>query len=109
MNTDRNIKKASKNSDSSENRTEDDILADIQKRREARKRKKQRMIIIFICILAVIGMFGFSMSSYFTVDGIEVEGNHYFSDDEIINMAHATTGHNLIYKLPKKSIIDYLE
>ena len=38
-----------------------------------------------------------------------VQGNKYYTDEEITNLAHATTGRNLIYKLNKRQMLKYLE
>ena len=87
-----------------------------QKIRERKKEKirkaKQRRIrfwTILISIVAAIGAFIFSISGFFTVDSIEVRGNKHFTAEEIINIAHAVPGHNLIYDPGKQEIIDYLQ
>ena len=57
----------------------------------------------------LIALIAFSMSGFFTVDTIDVQGNKYYTDEEITNLAHATTGRNLIYKLNKRQMLKYLE
>jgi cell division protein FtsQ len=59
--------------------------------------------------IAAIALFFFSLTDYFSVDTIQVEGNEHFTSEEIINIAHAVRGHNLIYDPGKKEIIEYLE
>jgi cell division protein FtsQ len=60
-------------------------------------------------LMAIVFGFFFSISGFFTVDSIEVEGNDHYTSEEIINMAHAVPGRNLIYHTNKTEIIDYLE
>lgn len=74
-----------------------------------RKREKRRRKIVLGLILLVGGLFAFSFSNFFVVDSIEVIGNSYFTAEEIINMAHAEPGKNLLYHPDKASIIGYLE
>lgn len=89
-----------------------DIVAEnMEKRRSTRgKRKGPGFFTKFWIVLGIIvALVVFSLSSFFTVDSIEVEGNTYFTDDEIINMAHATAGRNIIYHPEKRSIEKYLQ
>ena len=91
----------------------DEITKRIAKRKEekiARKKRARNKRITVLCIVvAVVGLFLFSISSFFTVDSIEVSGNSFFSAEEIINMAHAAPGKNLLYNPGKKKIVEYLE
>ena len=73
------------------------------------RRRKIRFWTILILLIVLIGGFLFSISSFFTVDSIEINGNHRFSDEEIINIAHAVPGHNLLYNTDSKEIVEYLE
>lgn len=87
-------------------------LDDIEKRRMKRKRKLKMpgfFTRIFIILGVIIAVTAFSLSSFFTVDTIDVQGNKYFTDEEISNMAHASTGQNIIYKLNKGNMLNYLE
>lgn len=91
----------------------DEITARIMARKqEAARRKKRartkRRIALGIVVL-IIGCFIFSISSFFDVDSIDVIGNSYFTGEEIINMAHAVPGKNLIYHPDKHNIVSYLE
>ncbi|MCF0140919.1 MAG: FtsQ-type POTRA domain-containing protein [Mogibacterium sp.] len=94
----------------------DVVEANIARRKAEREKKaekkktipKKPLIIVFV-ILAVIGGFIFSLSDFFVVDTIEVQGNSFFTAEEVINMAHATPGSNLIYHPDKKSIVNYLK
>ena len=92
-------------------KTKSDI-DDIEKRRMKRKRKLKIpgfFTRIFIILGVIIAVTAFSLSSFFTVDTIDVQGNKYFTDEEISNMAHASTGQNIIYKLNKGNMLNYLE
>ena len=92
-------------------KTKSDI-DDIEKRRMKRKRKLKMpgfFTRIFIILGVIIAVTAFSLSSFFTVDTIDVQGNKYFTDEEISNMAHASTGQNIIYKLNKRNMLNYLE
>ena len=92
-------------------KTKSDI-DDIEKRRMKRKRKLKMpgfFTRIFIILGGIIAVTAFSLSSFFTVDTIDVQGNKYFTDEEISNMAHASTGQNIIYKLNKGNMLNYLE
>lgn len=77
-------------------------------RKRNRRGKRIRFIVIFSFLLFV-GLFIFSLSTFFDVDSIDVRGNSYFTAEEVINMAHAEAGRNLIYHPNKSSIVSYLE
>ena len=70
----------------------------IEKRRKKRNRKKRRKkrlglwILIIIAVIVLAVMFG--RSSYFNIDEIQVKGNHYYTEEQIISMAGAQTGVN---------------
>ena len=91
----------------------DEVMEKIQKRRkdaaDKKKRGRKRTKIILSIIVFVVGMLVFSFSSFFDVDSIDVVGNSYFTAEEIINMAHAEPGKNLLYHPDKGSITKYLE
>ena len=91
---------------------DESTLDEIEKRREKRKRKFKKpgfFTRVFIVLGILIALIAFSMSGFFTVDTIDVQGNKYYTDEEITNLAHATTGRNLIYKLNKRQMLKYLE
>lgn len=91
---------------------DESTLDEIEKRREKRKRKLKKQGFftrVFIVLGILIALIAFSMSGFFTVDTIDVQGNKYYTDEEITNLAHATTGRNLIYKLNKRQMLKYLE
>ncbi len=109
---------AQKEEQESETETETDPETEaIKEKIRERKREKKRKAIRrktafwtgFIIITLSIACFLFSISGFFTVDSIEVRGNSHFSAEEIINIAHAVPGHNLLYNTDEKPITDYLE
>ncbi|MCI5721034.1 MAG: FtsQ-type POTRA domain-containing protein [Firmicutes bacterium] len=66
--------------------------------RQRKKRKKKNYflrLLIFIAIVAAVAVF--LNSSLFDVKNIEVEGNRYYSDSQIINMSGAVPGCNLFW------------
>ena len=91
----------------------EEIKKKIRARKKEKKRKARRRRVTFWTVLSVllisIAAFMFSLSSFFTVDSIEVRGNSHFTPEEIINIAHAVPGHNIIYDLGSAEIIEYLE
>lgn len=85
----------------------------IEERRRYSKRKQRRFrtrfYIIIISIIVLVGGFLFSISGFFTVDSIEVQGNSHYTAEEIINMAHAAAGHNILYNDGGDEMEEYLE
>lgn len=84
------------------------ISENIRKRQKRRSRPSPLKIALGIIILSAAIMV-FMSTGVFTIDSIQVEGNDYFTDEEIINMAHASTGKNLFYHSGSREIVDYLE
>lgn len=77
--------------------------------RKPRRRIKHAKLLIFLGVVCVVlGLFAFSMSSVFNIKDIEVEGNHYYSDQEVINIANAQTGGNIFRDAQKSEIHDRL-
>lgn len=92
------------------------VDANIERRRAARENRKQekrkalrKPLLILLAIVLAIGAVIFSFSNFFVVDSIEVEGNSYFTAEEIINMAHASPGKNLLYHPGKSGIKEHLK
>ena len=89
-------------------------LRDRIEKRKKEKKKKQRhfrtwVYVTAFILMAVIFGFFFSISGFFTVDSIEVQGNEHYTSEEIINIAHAVPGRNLLYNTNKLEIVSYLE
>ena len=79
----------------------------INRDRKVRKKKHYlRRFLIFLGVLAAVGIF--LSSSVFEVKSIQVEGNRYYADDEIINMADARTGVNLFWGAETSKVRDRL-
>ncbi|MBQ6389367.1 MAG: FtsQ-type POTRA domain-containing protein [Mogibacterium sp.] len=78
-------------------------------KKERVRRTQVRNWSILAVVLLSIAFLILSLSNVFTVDAIEVRGNSHFTSEEIINIAHAVPGKNLIYHPDKKEIKDYLE
>lgn len=74
-----------------------------------RKRFRTRFYVLTSSLIILIVGFLFSISGVFTVDSIEVEGNSRYTAEEIINMAHAVPGRNIIYESGSKDMTEYLE
>lgn len=79
-----------------------------EKRRKARMRRTRFWTLLSATLIS-IALLIFSLSSFFTVDSIEVRGNSRFTAEEIINIAHAVPGHNIIYNPGSAEIVEYLE
>lgn len=83
------------------------VFRQIQRDRKVRKKKHYlRRFLIFLGVLAAVGVF--LSSSVFAVKTIQVEGNQYYADDEVINMAGARTGVNLFLEAKSSEIRDRL-
>ncbi len=66
--------------------------------RPKKKRKKKNYLLRFlITILLIGGAVAFSFSDFFLIESVTAEGNHYYSDEEVMNMAGAETGVNLFW------------
>lgn len=76
---------------------------------ERNRRRRRQIRFILIAVLTAIVLFIFSLSSFFTVDMIEVTGNDHFTGEEIRNIAHAVPGRNILYNAGKTDMISYLE
>lgn len=91
----------------------DEVLERIENRKlegiRRQKKARKKLVIILSSIFLFVGLFIFSFSTFFDVDSIEVRGNSYFTEEEIVNMGHAEPGKNLIYHPNKSNIINYLE
>ncbi|MBP3895179.1 MAG: undecaprenyldiphospho-muramoylpentapeptide beta-N-acetylglucosaminyltransferase [Mogibacterium sp.] len=73
------------------------------------RRQRRRLVTTVVLAIALITGVALSFTSLFTVDLIEVRGNSNFSAEEIISMAHASPGKNIIYHPDKEIIKENLE
>lgn len=86
-------------------------------RMEARHRYKEkkrrlfrtRFYVITASIIVIIAGLLFSVSDFFTIDSIKVQGNSHYTSEEIRNIGHAAPGHNILYKSGASEIKEYLE
>lgn len=80
---------------------------EIQREKKVRKKKHylaRFLIFVFICI----GIGLFLSSDFFSIKKINVTGNRYYTDEEVINMADAQTGGNLFWGAGDGKIKDRL-
>ncbi|MFQ9894059.1 MAG: cell division protein FtsQ/DivIB [Emergencia sp.] len=86
---------------------EDITFKEIGRKKKVRKKKHYLLrLTIFVGIVAAVGLF--LSSGLFDVKEINVEGNIYYSDDEVITLAGAKTGVNLFYGVGDSEIKDKL-
>ncbi|MBR5315685.1 MAG: FtsQ-type POTRA domain-containing protein [Firmicutes bacterium] len=70
--------------------------------RKKKVRKKKNYLLrfcIFVCIIAAI--IAFSRSSLFHVKYVTAEGNSYYTDEEVMNIAGAELNSNLLWNIDK--------
>lgn len=69
-------------------------------KRKEKKRKKKRISLwvkLLIIILLAGALYLFASSAFFDVAKFEVEGNNYYTEDEIIIMGDCKTGENIFW------------
>lgn len=77
--------------------------------RVRKKRRKKHYLLRFLVFIAVCaGIYYFLQSDYFAVKTYSVKGNKYYTDSEILAMAKASPGRNIIFKPGIKEIRDNL-
>ena len=90
-----------------------ELTSRISERRLENERKRKsfrtKFYAVTITLLVSIAAVIFSLSPVFTVDSIEVRGNSHYTTEEILNMAHAVPGKNIIYHANKEETEGYLE
>lgn len=84
-------------------------VAENMERRQRKRKRPSPFKIACLVILVVVATLLFMSTGFFTVDTIRVKGNEYFTEEEIVNMAHATTGKNLFFRSGSGDIVDNLE
>ena len=80
----------------------------LEKERKRRRFRTGFYVATALLVLLITSVI-LSVSGFFTVDSIEVQGNSHYTADEIINIGHAVPGHNLIFDTRSKEITEYLE
>jgi cell division protein FtsQ len=92
-------------------------VGELAQKQEARRLYKQRkknrfrtrFYVLMTSIVLLIVWLVISNSGLFIIDSIVVQGNSHYTAEEIINMGHASPGHNIIYKANIKETREYLE
>lgn len=76
-------------------------------KKKKRKSHFLRNLLIFVLLLG--GAFLFAKSDYFLIKNIEITGNTYYTRNEIISLADAKTGSNIIFDAEIKQMEENLE
>lgn len=70
--------------------------------RKKRKHRKSHIVLqVFLLLVAAAATIAFALSPVFTIKNIEVEGNEFYTDDQIINMSEAKAEGNLFANAQK--------
>lgn len=70
-------------------------VGSLQERVDKRGKRKRRFTFFFLLFLVMLALYSFLHSAFFTVKGIVVNGNEYFTRDEILSFASLVTGRNI--------------
>ena len=77
--------------------------------REKKKRRRKHYLMRFlIVLLVVIVAVGFVLSPAFDIRHVEVTGNHYYTEEEIINMSGVKLNENLLLHAQQDEIREAL-
>ncbi len=77
--------------------------------RKRKKHRKKHYLLKFLLFIAFCaGTYYFLQSSYFDVKAYQVNGNGYYTDDEVLNMAKVEFGNNIIFDSGAGDIEDIL-
>jgi len=71
-------------------------LKDVDRKRK-RHRKKHYFLRFLVVAMIVLGLLLFLRSDYFSIKEIAVEGNSYYTDEEIRNMCRSELGRNILF------------
>ena len=86
----------------------EDELTDID-RKKKRRRRSYFFLKLFFLLLGIGCLAAIAFSPLFTIKNIEVEGNRFYTDQQIINMSEAKTGGNLFLNAQKSLIKNNLK
>ncbi len=76
-----------------------------EKVRKKKKRRKKHYFLRAVVFLAIVsGLIYFLNSPFFDIQKINVEGNSYFTSEQIIERSGLTTGRNIIFNMHKNDI-----
>ncbi len=67
----------------------------MRERVDRRERRKGRFTFFFLLFLVMLALYSFLHSAFFTVKGIVVQGNSYFTREEILSFADLSMGRNI--------------
>lgn len=77
---------------------------------QRKKRRKHNFWLRFFVVIGIIaGIIAFALSPFFDVTDIQVEGNSYYSAEEIIKMSEGEIGHNIFFGSNKGSMESNIE
>lgn len=80
---------------------------EVDRKKKVRKKKNYLLrFLVFVGILAAVTLF--LSSGFFVIEKIEVQGNVYYNDEEVINISGAQTGGNLFWGAGASEIRDRL-
>lgn len=77
-------------------------------KKKKKRRKKHPIRNFFVIVLCLVGLYYVMGLPYFNVEKIQVEGNSYYTSEEVCNMALAKTGHNIFFYPYGKNIEERL-
>lgn len=78
------------------------MAEEAQKKKKRKRRKKHYFLRLVLAIAAGAGLYFMLSSSFFDVQGINVESNSYYTKEQIISKAGARTGDNIFGVNTKK-------
>ena len=85
--------------DEDEDDDDDEDYRRPQRPRKKKKRRKKHYFLRFIIFVAlIVGGYKFLSSDYFRLTQIKVEGNHYYTKAQIVDMSGIKTGYNLFFE-----------
>lgn len=83
-------------------------LSDVD-RKKKRHRRSYFFLKLLLLLIALGAVTAFALSPFFTIKHIKVEGNYFYTDEQIINMSEAKAEGNLFLNAQKSLIKDNLK
>lgn len=84
--------------DEEEDEEDEDERYERRPRKRKKRRKKHYFLRFIICVALIFGSIKFLGSDYFRLTQIKVEGNHYYTKAQIVEMSGIKTGYNLFFE-----------
>ena len=72
-------------------------------KKRRRRKKVNPLLMLLLVVLLIVGAVAVLNSSIFAISKIEVEGNHYYTSAQVIEMSGIESGKNLIFELRTKA------